>query len=70
MIDQLLEDIQSVLSCIADNEIMAATAAGGNSDALAWAEYYQGCADYFQSIGYYNTAAKFRKFAWVYAVLS
>lgn len=69
-VTQALEDIQAVLSCVTENEIAAATEAGGNANNLEWAEYYQQCADYFQAIGNYRKASRLRKYAFACAFQS
>jgi len=69
-VTQVLEDIQAVLSCVVENEISAATDAGGDADNLAWAEYYQECADYCQAIGNYRKASRLRKYAFACAFQS
>ena len=67
-VDQALADIQDVLSCLAETEIAAAEAAGGDSSLIACAEYYQSCADAYEEIGFLRKATVLRKLAWYKAV--
>jgi len=65
---QARADIQGVLSCIVDTEIEAAAAAGGDSELIECAEYFQSSADAYQEVGFLRKATLLRKLAWLKAV--